>query len=166
MIDQISGKVKCHVPLRLNFLQIRRKIHLKLISAVSCITVFTARKRSFRRLCFYTCVYVHRGEYQAGTPWQVHPSPPPGRYPLSGTPPWAGTPPFRSSACWEIRATIGRYASSWNAFLLWEIFFVCHKVGALFVCIFPIVLNIIQNFLLLVMMHHLRYRQCNDGDSK
>ena len=75
MIDQISGKVKCHVPLRLNFLEIRRKIHLKLISAVSCITVFTACKRSFRRLCFYTCVSVHRG-----VPGQV----PPVRYPPSG----------------------------------------------------------------------------------
>ena len=51
--------------------------------------------------------------------------PPPGRYPL---PPRAGTsPPGRyppgqvhppgSSACWEIRATSGRYAPYWNAFL-------------------------------------------------
>ena len=49
----------------------------------------------------------------------------PGRYPLGpGTlpnpprdqvHPLAGTPP--SSACWEIRATSGRYASYWNAFL-------------------------------------------------
>ena len=56
-----------------------------------------------------------------------------GRY----TPPWVGTPPVfgqvpplagkllppgryppESSACWEIRATGGRYASYWNAFLL------------------------------------------------
>ena len=35
----------------------------------------------------------------------------PGRYTPS-----AGTPPG-SSACWEIRATSGRYASHWNAFL-------------------------------------------------
>ena len=82
------------------------------------------------------------------TPWpgthpgQVHPSP--GRYtPLPGqvhtpqpgthpqgryTPPsprqvhtsQAGTPSPRSSACWEIRATSGRYASHWNAFLFIE----------------------------------------------
>ena len=46
---------------------------------------------------------------QAGTPpWQVHPP--------AGTPPWQVHP--HSSACWEIRATSGRYASYWNAFLL------------------------------------------------
>ena len=56
------------------------------------------------------------------TPWQVHPPgqvPPPGQvHPRASTPPWAGTPP-ESSACWEIRATSGRYASYWNAFLLY-----------------------------------------------
>ena len=75
-----------------------------------------------------------------GTPWQVHSRGqvhPPGRYtpwagtplpqagtPRAGTPPsgqvhplWAGTPHHGSSACWEIRATSGRYASYWNAFL-------------------------------------------------
>ena len=36
--------------------------------------------------------------------------------PLDPPMPWAGTP--QSSACWEIRATSGRYASYWNAFLL------------------------------------------------
>ena len=75
--------------------------------------------------------------HQAGTPpgqvhspRQVHPTRqvhPLGRYTLrSGTPPrqvhpLAGTPQAgttpRSSACWEIRATSGRYASYWNAFL-------------------------------------------------
>ena len=53
-------------------------------------------------------------------PDQVHP--PRTRYiplPLEpGTPPTRpGTPPPTSSACWEIRATSGRYASYWNAFL-------------------------------------------------
>ena len=52
----------------------------------------------------------------AGThPWQVHPLGP-GTSPRSGTPPSGYTPPG-SSACWEIRATSGRYASYWNAFL-------------------------------------------------
>ena len=42
--------------------------------------------------------------------------------PLGRYTPWAGTPPRQvhppgSSACWEIRATSGRYASYWNAFL-------------------------------------------------
>ena len=31
---------------------------------------------------------------------------------------WADTPPPRSSACWEIWATSGQYASYWNAYLL------------------------------------------------
>ena len=64
--------------------------------------------------------YTLLGRYtsQAGTPpWQVHP---PGRY----TPSQAGTPP-RSSACWEIRTTSGRYASYWNAFLF--LFKVIHR---------------------------------------
>ena len=102
--------------------------------------IFTAHKRSLQRLCFYTCLSVHGGEYrytsQAGTPHsprqvhspgQVHPTSwagtPPSRYtPQTGTP-GAGTPPHPlpspgSSACWEIRATSGRYAYYWNAFLL------------------------------------------------
>ena len=44
---------------------------------------------------------------------------PPGRYtPQAGTPPGSG-------ACWEIRATSGRYVSYWNAFLFKEI--ILHK---------------------------------------
>ena len=59
-------------------------------------------------------------------PWSRHP-PPPGRHPLGRnpagqTPPWADTP--LHSACWEIRATNGRYASYWNAFLF--ILFLTH----------------------------------------
>ena len=51
--------------------------------------------------------------------WDTPPeqTPPPrkrGRH----TPPGANTPPPRHSACWEIRATSGRYASYWNAILL------------------------------------------------
>ena len=37
--------------------------------------IFTARKRSLRRLCFYTCLSVHEGD-------------------VAGTPPWAGTSPI------------------------------------------------------------------------
>ena len=55
-----------------------------------------------------------------------HPSPPEADTPEEQTPPrqtppgsrhpsWADTPP--SSANWEIRATSGRYASCWNAYL-------------------------------------------------
>ena len=68
----------------------------------------------------------------AGTPPR-HVHPPEQVHPRAGTPhPWAGTPwvstpqqvhPLgrytpRSSACLEIRATSGRYASYWNVFLL------------------------------------------------
>ena len=55
------------------------------------------------------------GEYLGRYP------PPPGRYtplPQAGTPPGQVHPPG-SSACWEIRATSGRYASYWNAFLFY-----------------------------------------------
>ena len=57
------------------------------------------------------------------TPWdQVHSHPP-----RPGTPPGTRyTTPDQvhpqSSACWEIRATSGRYASYWNAFLFLSIF--------------------------------------------
>ena len=92
--------------------------------------IFTARQRSLRRLCFYTClsVILFTGR---GVPGQV-PSPhwgqvhPPGRYPLAGTPPGrytlppqihppGGTPPATVHA--GIWSTSGRYASHWNAFL-------------------------------------------------
>ena len=61
----------------------------------------TTCKRSLRRLCFYTCLSIHRGSTWAGAsragtpPGQVHPL---GRY----TPrhPWAGTPPGK--ACWDM----------------------------------------------------------------
>ena len=71
---------------------------------------------------------------QAGTPLPPIPGTPPTprtRYtprdqvhpPGPGTPPRQVHPPDQvhlppgSSACWEIRATSGRYASYWNAFL-------------------------------------------------
>ena len=38
------------------------------------------------------------------------------------TPPPEQTPPTGSSACWEIWATSGRYASYWNAYLLKFVF--------------------------------------------
>ena len=63
-------------------------------------SLITARKRSLRRLCFYTCLSVHRGSTCTDTP-QVHPldryitqagTPPCQVHPLAGTP-LAGTPP-------------------------------------------------------------------------
>ena len=109
--------------------------------------IFTARKRSLRRLCFYICLSVILFTSGGGeVPGQV----PPGRYtaplppgrstPPAGTPrirynppgrytPPAGTPPHpgRYTPPWQvhpppavhagIRSTSGRYASQWNAFL-------------------------------------------------
>ena len=57
-------------------------------------------------------------------PWhQVHPpgpgTPPDQVHPLGpGTPPWDQVHPPQHRACWEIRPTRGRYASYWNAILL------------------------------------------------
>ena len=75
----------------------------------------------------YSVSCVKNSVHTRGVPGQV---PPLGRY----TPHWAGTPtlgrytplgrypPGRytpwSSACWEIRATSGRYTSYWNTFFL------------------------------------------------
>ena len=70
-----------------------------------------------------------------GTPPRTRYTPPgPGTHPRDqvhppgpSTPPGLGPPPS-SSACWEIRAISGRYASYWNAFLCccccWFWFFV------------------------------------------
>ena len=90
------------------------KIIWKLYCTISNIYIVTARKRSLRRLCFYTCLSVHWG----GVPGQVHSraGTPPGRYtPRADTPPWAGTPPTTVHA--GIRSISGRYASHWNVFL-------------------------------------------------
>ena len=56
----------------------------------------TTRKRSLRRLCFYTCLSVHGGSTWGGTPL--------GRYTLA-------------TVHSGIRSTSGRYASHWNVFL-------------------------------------------------
>ena len=74
-----------------------------LTSPVSIEDVITARKQSLRRLCFYTCLSVHRGEGEylgRYTPRQVHP--PDQVHPLDQVhPPWdqvhplgPGTPPW------------------------------------------------------------------------
>ena len=85
--------------------------HTFLLATIRQGIIITARKRSLPRLCIYTClsVILLGGSTWAGTP--------PGQVHLRQVHPLAGTPP-RSSACWEIRATRGRYASYWKAFLL------------------------------------------------
>ena len=70
----------------------------------TCLRIFTARKRSLQRLCFYTCVSVQGGSGPGGMPapagvWSqgcgVETSPRDGYY-------------------------CGRYASYWNAFLYYK----------------------------------------------
>ena len=82
------------------------------------VVIFTARKLSLRRLCFYLSVShsVHRGEVPGQIPpgrytppWQVH-------TPLAGTPLGRYTPPppgqgHPQAVHAGIRSTSGRYAS-------------------------------------------------------
>ena len=121
----------------------------KFIAYLLSSIFFTARKRSLGQGNIFSSAsqeFCSRGGYlgrypQAGTPprqvppRQVHPlgrSTHLGRYtPCSGTPPRQVQPlgryppgryPPRSSTCWEIRPTSGRYASYWNAFLFSTMF--------------------------------------------
>ena len=87
----------------------------------------TARKRSLRRLCFYRCLSVHRGEgspsgggvlHRGGSPsggFSI-----PGGAPSGGVSIWGGSPSggFSIRGGLSIRSMCGRYASYWNAFLL------------------------------------------------
>ena len=65
----------------------------------------------------YTPRQVHPPGWYTPSPWQIHPpaDTPQQVHPLAGTSPPEVHP--QSSACWEIRATSGRYASYLNAFL-------------------------------------------------
>ena len=81
-------------------------------------TIFTARKRSLRRLCFRRCLSVHRESTWAGIPpRQAHPTPwagtppqvhlpgqvhPLGRYPPSQVTPLGRYPPLGHTACWDM----------------------------------------------------------------
>ena len=67
---------------------------------VCAFTIITARKRSFRRLCFHRCLSVHRGRAET---------------PLDKEPPWTETPPPGHRPSHTV--TCGRYTSYWNAFL-------------------------------------------------
>ena len=78
------------------------------------VIIITARKRSLRRLCFYTCLSVILFTGDRHSPGANTPSR--NQTPREHTPPPGADPPLRS-ACWEIRATSGRYASYWNAYL-------------------------------------------------
>ena len=87
------------------------------------MSVITARKRSLRRLCFYTCLsFCSQG--MGGSTWAG--TPPPGQakqvYPPAGTPPGQVHPPPVSGQVhpptpWVSTPTPHRYASYWNALL-------------------------------------------------
>ena len=81
------------------------------VSTKSKVSIFTARKRSLRRLCFYTCLsfilFTGGGEYltryipptqtpspQPGTPPGANPPPDQVYPPRSRHPPGPGTPPL------------------------------------------------------------------------
>ena len=68
-------------------------------------SIFTARKRSLRRLCFYRCLSVHRGACVAGG---MH-----GRRGMRAT----HAPPPPDTPDMVIRTVSRQYASYWNAFL-------------------------------------------------
>ena len=83
-------------------------------SVIITLLIFTARKRSLRRLCFYTCLSVHGGG--GVCPIACWDTTPLGRHhPPGQTHPSARHPPFAVHA--GIRSTSGRYASHWNAIL-------------------------------------------------
>ena len=109
--------------------------------------IFTARKRSlgqgniFSSVCQEFCSRGARKYLGRYPPFEQ--VPPSGRY----TPLWAGTPPG-SSACWEIWATSGRYASYWNAFLL------------RFKCIYKVIENIHEILLWPRWRKCLKMRNC------
>ena len=109
------------VRLRLMINSMAQYFRLQKVEGIALL-IFTARKRSLRRLRFFTCLSVMLGctppdQRQTPSP-RDHRQAPHGtrrRHPLPGT---RGRHHPRSSACWEIRATSGRFASYWNAYFI------------------------------------------------
>ena len=75
--------------------------------------MITARKRSLRMLCFYTCLSVILFTGRGCLPQCML------GYPPEETPPGADPPSAEHAG--EIRSTRGRYASYWNAICLEKI---------------------------------------------
>ena len=88
------------------------------------VILFTGGGGVWLSACWNTHPPGSRHLPRADIPWEQTPleqTPLPGAgTPLLGADTPVKTPPLRS-ACWEIRATSGRYASYWNAFLLCEV---------------------------------------------
>ena len=90
-------------------------------SIMDCLSIFTARKRSLRRLCFYTCVSVHRGDGlvpgDGCGAWSRGGVPGPGRVcgdaPVTATAA-GGTHPTGMHSCrdcvdWKVHTTVHAY---------------------------------------------------------
>ena len=83
------------------------------------LNLITARKRSLRRLCLYMCPsFCPQGGGVCPPSPRTRGRHPPPRTRGRHRPRTRDMHPPRSSACWEIWATSGQYASFWNAFLL------------------------------------------------
>ena len=82
------------------------KVWRKVIFSVACV-----KNSVHRGVCLSAC-------WDKTPPLRAPPetTPPGPGTPWEKTPPWSRPP--KSSACWEIRSTSGRYASYWNAILL------------------------------------------------
>ena len=97
------------------------KIFYLVSGHVTCkSSINTACKRGLRRLCFYTCLSVILFIFCLSACWDTHPLPQEQTPPRVDTPsssyPLVADTPLRS-ACYEIWATSGQYASYWNAYL-------------------------------------------------
>ena len=99
------------------------KILINKVTACGSITsrnkqvCFYRPQRSWGKVMFFTrvCDSVHRGGVCPIACWDRPPSPRSRHPPPEEDTPGEQTPQY--SACWEIRATSGRYASYWNAIL-------------------------------------------------
>ena len=139
------------------------------------INIFTARKRSLRRLCFYRCLSVHRGGVRGCSQGGrergcsrggacvvalggVHGCSRGGMHGCSrgrmcGCS-WGGMHGFFD----EIRSMSGRYASYWNAFLFNDVFLLLLKHSLIVVLVttflkFPRVFMLILRIFWLEMKH-------------
>ena len=83
----------------LEFIPIKQKQRNHISENLHCLRwkntayIFTARKRSFRRLCFYRCLSVHGGWWSGRSPGQ---RPLLDRDPSGQRLPWTETPPDRT----------------------------------------------------------------------
>ena len=82
---------------------------------LNALYFITAWKRSLRRLCLYTCLSFC-SQRECLPQCMLGYTPLVADTPLEQTAPRKQTPPC-TVHCWEIRATSGRYASYWNAYL-------------------------------------------------